>query len=38
MLVKDDLLAERLVNNLRYHRQISELETRTQALEQTIGT
>jgi dolichol-phosphate mannosyltransferase len=36
MLVKDDLLAERLVNNQGYHRQISELETRVSDLEHRL--
>jgi dolichol-phosphate mannosyltransferase len=36
MLIKDDLLAERLVNNLEYHRQISELETRISNLEHRL--
>jgi dolichol-phosphate mannosyltransferase len=38
MLIKDDLLAERLVNNLGYHRQISELETRISNLEHRIDS
>jgi dolichol-phosphate mannosyltransferase len=36
MLIKDDLLAERLVNNQGYHRQISELETRLENLEHRL--
>ena len=36
MLVKDDLLAERLVNNVGHHRQISDLETRISDLEHKV--
>jgi dolichol-phosphate mannosyltransferase len=38
MLIKDDLLAERLVNNVVYHKQISELETRVANLEHRIDS
>jgi dolichol-phosphate mannosyltransferase len=38
MLIKDDLLAERLVNNQVYHRQISELETRVSDLEHRLDS
>ena len=38
VLVKDDLLAERLTNNLGYHKQISELETRVSNLEHRIDS
>jgi hypothetical protein len=36
VLVKDDLLAERLANNQGYQRQVSELESRLDNLEQRL--
>ena len=36
MLIADDLLAERLASNAGYHKQISELESRLERLEQKL--
>ena len=38
MLVADDLIAERLASNVVYHKQISELETRLEKLEEKVDT